>query len=207
MYNIIIFLIFTVLYIVYFNQLPFIFMFYQKRKVVFFIFYVGVCNCAFAQGKESDFSKIRENFEKIVENWDTQYSKELSTVAGVGNYCNNKKYQTELEKTLISIHKYDSMLFFKLEEKYNESLDKKIEKILLEIKKVEKEYNSKNFIRTLKKECSNKREVDRDKKNNDIGEASGDEEEILLELELKKYMNHITKSIDHLKAHMHYLEY
>ena len=173
----------------------------------FLIFYVGFCNRVLSQGKENNFSKTREDFEKVVENWDTKYSKELSNINGVVQYCHDKKYHEEIEKVLIFIHRYDSMLFVKLKEKYNSEPDEKTKKILQEIKKVQKEYGARHFMRKLKKECSLKREVDRDQKNNDIGENSADEEEILLELELKKYMKHITKSIDHLKTHIQYLEY
>ena len=65
----------------------------------------------------------------------------------------------------------------------------------------------KNFIHFLHEECVAQKDIEKNSKElkNDIGSESYDSQVYMLEIELGKFVKHITKRVDKIREHVHHL--
>ncbi len=155
---------------------------------------------------QSDSTGIVKQFDALVIKWEL-LSNDLATYEGLEKYCTEKEYQTNVIKTLDEIHHYDSLLYQVISKKARFDKSAELKKTLAQIEEFETEYKGPSFIKKLHDECVGRREIEKDSKEtrNDIGMNSYDGQVLILEADLKKYVTHITKLMDHIEEHVHHL--
>ena len=156
-------------------------------------------------GQEST-ERLDDRIDEVTYNWDLEADK-LATYDGLLFVCGNKEYRTQILGMLTEIHHLDSVLSDVLVKLSRTNDDKEIKKTLKDIEKFEAEYGTKNFIHFMNEECKAAREIERDADDtkNEVGETSYSGQVYLLETELYKYVNQITKRVDKIRQHVHHL--
>ena len=68
-------------------------------------------------------------------------------------------------------------------------------------------YFGPRFLSKLHQECEERHDVEHNKKysKNDFAERSYDGQKYVVQLEIKKYMKHITEKIDYIDKYLHHL--
>lgn len=157
-------------------------------------------------GQSEDTLSIVDRFQLIDEQWHG-LEPTLDNYSGFRTYCTNKSYRTTVVNVMKTIHHYDTTIIMKLNDP-TYVVDKKERKATLrQIQKFETKYSTKEFLKTLNRECKEWKEIEHDRKitKNDFGERSYDGQRLILEVELSKYAKNVTKIIDHINKHIHHL--
>lgn len=177
----------------------------NRIYLLFIIINLFFTNFLFAQ--EENPQKIIEYFEKISKQWHT-FNLELENFEGFKKYCGNKTYKSLINEIIRKVHHYDSIILKKINDPAYEMNQKERAKILKEVNMFETKYSMLKFLKTVKRECRERREIEHDKKNTkrDFADNSYDGQKIILESELYKYSRQITKRIDHINKYLHHLE-
>ncbi|HCX21626.1 MAG: hypothetical protein CMB80_34550 [Flammeovirgaceae bacterium] len=174
------------------------------RKMCLWVVMAGSSILGLAQSNES--ASIGEAIDNLTSKWDSE-AKSLRTYDGLIKFCDDQEYRFGLIEMLNEVHHYDSVLYDRLTkaQRYNHS--KEIEKTLKDISKFEKDYSMKDLIHFLHSECVEKNKIEKNaaELRNDIGENSYDGQVYLIEVELNKYIKHITKRVDIIRDHVHHL--
>ncbi|WP_339789291.1 MAG: hypothetical protein ACMVP2_27250 [Imperialibacter sp.] len=156
--------------------------------------------------QSTDSVSIVKKFDELVLKWDL-LAVELGQYEGLDKYCTDKSYQDNVIKTLEEIHHYDTLLYQTLAKKARYDKSAEIKKTLKQIEEFETEYKGPSFLKKLHDECVGRREIEKDYKEtrNDIGMNSYDGQVLVLEADLNKYVQHITRLMDHIEEHIHHL--
>lgn len=165
---------------------------------------IGVCLVGKAQ--ENADSSLGESINNLTYRWDKEAEK-LSTYDGLITFCDEESYRFEIISLLNDIHHFDSVLYQRLVKAQRFNHDKEIEKTLEDIREFEDHYAMKDLIHFLHQECLEKGKIEKNAKElkNDIGENSYDGQIYLIEVELNKYIKHITKKVDIIRKHVQHL--
>ncbi|MEP4134481.1 MAG: hypothetical protein ABJL71_07650, partial [Cyclobacteriaceae bacterium] len=85
--------------------------------------------------------------------------------------------------------------------------DRKISKAIKDIEKFEEGYSMKKFVHFLHQECKDQKEIEKNAEDlkSEIGSESYSGQIYILEIELNKYIKHITQRVDHIRKHVHHL--
>ena len=158
---------------------------------------------AYSQTPEEQLEK---QIDEVTYNWDLEADK-LSTYAGLLFVCSDKTYRTEIISLLNEIHHLDSVLYEVLQELSLTDPDREIRKTLREIESFELNYDTKNFIRFMGGECKASKEIEKNAEDtkNEVGETSYSGQVYILETELFKYVNQVTRRVDKIRTHVHHL--
>ena len=171
----------------------------SKRTFTFFVLLMAVIS-VFGQSN-------MKMFDDLTFQWDLEAAK-LSSYEGLIEFCNNDNYRYETIDILRGIHHYDSLIYESLlkarrKDRHNHSINKTIK----EIESFENNYSTKSFIQFLRKDC--KKSTDLEKNSDDLrkdsGEGSYDNQVYVLEVELGRYVHHITKKVDHIRNLTHHI--
>ena len=156
-----------------------------------------------AQGQEES---IGETVDRISYTWDTE-SIALEKYSTLRKFCQDAGYRKSVFELLNEIHHYDSVLYHQAKLAQARSSNKEINKLLKEIEGFEEKYSPKSFIHFLKQECDSQKELEKNKKdlNTASGEESLDAQIYVIEVELHRFIKHLTKRIDHIRKHIHHL--
>jgi alkyl hydroperoxide reductase subunit AhpF len=105
------------------------------------------------------------------------------------------------------IHHFDSLLYEKALVAQSRSDDKEIKKLIKEIEGFEGKYSFRDFIHFLKEECDGLKKLEKNSKdlNTATGEESLDGQIYIIEVEMQRYVKHLTKRVDHIRKHVHHL--
>lgn len=154
-----------------------------------------------------DNESLGTTISNLTINWDVMSSR-LNNYQGLGQFCSDQAYRNEVIGLLQDIHHYDSVLYDRLTKasrmsKQNKDINKAIE----DIKEFEEDYDMRSFIHFLHKECSDRRDIEKDAEalKGDVGSDSYGGQIYIIESELNKYIKHITTRIDHVRKHVHHL--
>ena len=163
-----------------------------------------ICVFVVAQGIYQD--KIRDVVDKITYNWDTEAEK-LSSYEGLTEFCLDQTYRYATIDILKDIHHYDSLLYKKLVKAKRTSHNHEITQTMKEIEVFEEKYTTKNFVHFLKGDCDARKNIEEKSEalRKDSGEGSYDGQVYVLEVELGRYVHHITKRVDNIREHVHHL--
>ena len=158
------------------------------------------------KAQETSNESLGKSIDKLTYRWDTEAEK-LSSYDGLITFCDDESYRFEVIELLNDIHHFDSVLYQRLVKAQRFNHDKEIEKTLEDIKEFEGHYAMKDLIHFLHQECIEKGKIEKNAKElkNDIGENSYDGQIYLIEVELNKYIKHITKKVDIIRKHVHHL--
>lgn len=149
---------------------------------------------------------LGKKIDELTYAWDLE-SVTLNNYEGLSNFCDDKEYRLELVNLLNDIHHYDSVLYSRLLKASRISDDRAIDKAIKDIEKFEKGYSMRKFIHFLHEECKDRSEVEKNSENlkSEIGSESYSGQIYIIEIELNKYIKHITKRVDHIREHVHHL--
>lgn len=158
------------------------------------------------RAQESESGSLGETIDDLTYRWDKE-ANTLRTYEGLVEFCDNENYRFDVIDLLNDIHHFDSVLYQRLTKAQRFNHDKEIEKTLHDISKFEKNYSMKDLIHFLHEECIEKNKIEKDSEElrNDIGENSYDGQIYIVEVELNKYIKHITKRVDVIRKHVHHL--
>lgn len=168
---------------------------------------IAVCLIICLQGFFSFGQSVTEVIDSITYKWDEEAEK-LSTYEGLIEFCAVEEYRYATIDILKEIHHYDSALYDKLisvrRRKHN---DHELNKTIKEIEEFESKYTTKNFIHFLHEDCTKSNELEKEIQGlrRDSGEGSYDNQVYILEVELGRYVHHVTKKIDQIRNHVHHL--
>lgn len=148
-----------------------------------------------------------EVFDELTYKWDEE-AERLSTYEGLLAFCNDDNYRYATIDILKGIHHYDSLLYKSLikarrKDRHNHSINKTIK----EIENFERNYTTKNFIHFLHGDCNKSIELEKSSENlrRDSGEGSYDNQVYVLEVELGRFVHHITKKVDQIRNMTHHI--
>ena len=181
----------------------------MKILTILLSVYLMILNSGQAQENvkvsNEDTLSVVEHLDELTLLWDDN-SIELKTYQGLRKFCRSSAYRNSIVEMLKSMHHYDSLLY----DMAIEASKKKhahMKHLIHELESFEKHYGVKQFLKHLKEECTAQSELERHKKDykKDNGDESYDSKVYVVELELKKYVKHLTHRIDRLNKHVHHL--
>ena len=152
-----------------------------------------------------DTMTVVEHLDELTLLWDEK-SIELKTYQGLRKFCRSSAYRHSITEMLVSMHHYDSLLYDMAIEASKQK-HAHMKHLIHELESFEKHYGVKQFLNHLKEECTAQSDLERHKKDykKDNGDESYDSKVYVVELELKKYVKHLTHRIDRLDKHVHHL--
>lgn len=138
-------------------------------------------------GEETDLVK---ETQAALEEWEG-YAEVLSTYKGLSQYCRDNKFRDNVIITLNNIHHYDSLVLNKVNDKHTTK----------DILEFEHKYSAGNFRSHLKKECKERREVEKSKRDGSgaFGADSYEAQKLIVETEVSRYINHVNKVVVHIE--------
>ena len=148
-----------------------------------------------------DTLSVVEHLDQLTLLWDVE-SIELKTYQGLRKFCRSTAYRNSITEMLESMHHYDSMLYDMAIEASKQK-HAHMKHLIHELESFESHYGVKQFLNHLKEECTAQSELERHKKDN--GDEAYDSKVYIVELELRKYVKHLTHRIDRLDKHVHHL--
>jgi hypothetical protein len=149
---------------------------------------------------------LGEMVDRVTYAWDTE-SIDLETYSGLTKFCQDVSYRSSIIELMNEIHHLDSMLYEKAKLAQSRSSDKEIAKLIKEIENFEAKFSPRNFIHFLKEECDSEKELEKNREDltTAMGEESADAQIYVIEVELHRYIKHLTKKVDHIRNHVHHL--
>ena len=150
---------------------------------------------------------ITTAIDEVTTRWDEE-AETLSTYEGLRYFCENKEYRYETIQILRDIHHYDSVLYSKLIDAQRlGNHDHVVKKTIKEIEEFEEKYSMKEFISFLRDDCKASKELEKEADNlrKDSGEGAYDNQVYVLEVELGRFVHHITKRVDQIREHVHHI--
>jgi hypothetical protein len=146
---------------------------------------------------------LGQKINQLTFDWDLK-SEELNSYEGLGEFCQNLDYRTEFVQLLNDIHHYDSVLYQRLLRASRTHHSRDIQKAIKDIEEFEKGYSMKKFIHFLHQECIDQKDIEKHAKElkTEIGSESYSGQIYILEIELNKYIKHITTRVDHIRKHV-----
>lgn len=149
---------------------------------------------------------LGEAIDRITYAWDTE-SIDLEEYAGLSKFCKDSEYRESVIGMMDEIHHFDSVLYEKAKIAQARSEDKEIKKLIKIIENFEGKYSPKNFITFLKEECKGQKELEKNSEDlaTAMGEESLDGQIYVIEVEMQRYIKHLTKRVDNIRKHVHHL--
>ncbi len=174
------------------------------KKIAGIILTTALFSSAYSQDAAET---IGQKVDRVTYAWDTE-AEELEEYDGLMTFCKSAEYREKKISLLNEIHHLDSVLYERAKVAQTRSDDKEIKKLIKDIEKFEEEYSMKSFIHFLSEECKAQREIEHDSKDlrAEIGSESYDSQVYMIELDMQKFVKHITKRIDLVRKHVHRLD-
>lgn len=150
--------------------------------------------------------ELRVKIDELISKWDEE-ALNLESYEGLSKFCLDKEYRYSTIDLLREIHHFDSVLYERALIAQQKSNDHEIKQLIKEIEKFEKKYSMNEFISFLRDECSARSDIEKHKEElkAEVAQNSYDSQVYLVELELQKYIHHITKRLDNIKMHVDHL--
>lgn len=171
------------------------------KKILISSLFISLSVYSFSQSET-----LGQKIDQVTFDWDIK-SVELNSYEGLSQFCIEKEYRGELIQLLNDIHHYDSVLYNRLLKASRISNDKAIDKAIKDIEKFEEDYSMRKFIHFLHEECKARNDIEKHAKDlkSEIGSESYSGQIYIIEIELNKYIKHITKRVDLVRKHAHHL--
>jgi hypothetical protein len=174
----------------------------MKRGILAIAILVGIINLGYSQTEET----LGQVIDRLTYQWDTE-ALTLETYGGLTSFCKDVEYRTTIISLMDEIHHYDSVLYEKAKIAHQRSHDHEIVKLIKEIESFETGYGPKNFIHFLKEECDGQKALEKQSEDlkTAMGEESYDGQAYVIEVEMRRYVKHLTKRVDNIRKHVHHL--
>ena len=152
---------------------------------------------------------IEEQFDVVTEDWLVK-SEFLRTYEGINEYCQNPTFRKSVDRLLVEVHQYDSIIIATLDDptSYLGWKMKEEKKTRSDIEDFEKEYSLEAFIEEMRSACVFRNEIEANAENlrNGVGYESYDAKVLLVETEVTKYLNRVDRLIVRIDDHLHALD-
>ena len=152
---------------------------------------------------------LADQFDAVAIEW-IDKTKYLKTYQGVNEYCQNPNFRKSVNKLLVTIHSYDSLIVNKLDDPsaylgWNMKEEKKTRS---DIASFEKDFQLDDFIDEMREACLFRNEIEENSENlkNGVGIESYDAKVMVLETEVSRYLNKIDKLVLRIDDHLHVLD-
>lgn len=152
---------------------------------------------------------IEDQFDVVTEEWLSK-SSFLKTYPGIDEYCQNPVFRKSVNRLLVQVHQYDSIIVATLDDPtaYLGWKMKEEKKTRADIEDFEADYSLTAFIEEMRAACQfrNEIEANADKLRNGVGYESYDAKVLLVETEITRYLNKVDKLIVRIDEHLHMLD-
>lgn len=151
-------------------------------------------------------SKLEEDFDLLTSEW-LNVSGELKTYSGLNRFCINADFRQETMDILGLLHHYDSLVLqILLDPSYDLDIShREYKHTIKDIQKFEEEFSIKKFIDHLRESCAARNELERSK--DDLVKGSNvhsyDGQILVLETDIRRFLNHIDKKVIAIDDHLH----
>ncbi|UXP31557.1 hypothetical protein N6H18_14490 [Reichenbachiella agarivorans] len=159
----------------------------------------AISTAAFSQSSTSIVTTI----DSLTQVWDKE-AVVIESYEGMRDYCTNRVHRQNTIDMIKLIHHYDSALYKTVKSKYDINQDAEAKATLDDIKKLETEYTTKEFLSFIHEECATFNMIEKN-----YGKSKGktyEKEVKKMEKELAQYVDQITLQIDIIDEHIHHLE-
>ena len=156
--------------------------------------------------KNDTTENLVKDFDAISYRWDL-VAADLEQYNGLGAFCIERSYRTEVLSLLKDVHHLDSLVYHKLLEIARTRNNGEIKKTIKQIEELESQYGIKEFSEFLSQECKERKEIERAKRDLEanLGQDSYSGQQQLIESTLYRYIHHVTYLVDHIRKHIHHL--
>ena len=153
-----------------------------------------------------DEHAVLMEFDKITKEW-TAIAKEFGSYKGLTKYCSEREFRNEVDALLGAIHHYDTLLYGILINKTLHTSNPELKITIREIEKVEKDFKPKNFHEHLNQDCRHRRKLERNKEKtkNDMHIYSYDGQVLIIENDIRQYVQRITRLVGLIHKHAFHL--
>ncbi|MEL7223112.1 MAG: hypothetical protein AAGJ93_17440, partial [Bacteroidota bacterium] len=107
---------------------------------------------------------IVNKFDQISYRWDA-VAEDLEQYNGLGAFCLERSYRSEVLALLEEVHHLDSLVYQKLIEMAQVKHNHEVKKTIRQIEELETEFGIKEFSKFLSKECKERREIERKRRD------------------------------------------
>lgn len=151
---------------------------------------------------------LEDQFDVVTNDW-LDKSELLKNYVGINEYCQNPAFRKSVDRLLVTIHTYDSLIISKMEDPttYFSWDTKEEKKTLKDVHAFEDEYGMETFVNHMKEACLMRNEIEANEENlrRGVGMESYDGKVLILETEMSKYLKKIDKLIVKIDEHLHVL--
>ena len=156
---------------------------------------------------EVDEYMVLMEFNQVVQEWGI-ISATLGSYAGLERYCDDRNYRNDVDALLGAIHHYDTLMYGIIRKMALCSAPMpSFKKALREIEKVEEEVSLEDFHKHLNDDCRHRSVIERDRKKirNDLHINSYDGQVLIIENDIRQYVEKITHVIELINKHAFFL--
>lgn len=172
------------------------------------VLFLAVFPCANAVANEftNDGLVEKKKFSELFQKWES-VAEEIATYTGLRKYCYNADFQQDVDHVLLQIHRYDSLLYSVISEQSGSLTNRKVEKALKNIEDFEERYKAYHLASHLNEECASQQAMERNyrKTKHNTGIHSYDNQVIVTEAYLRKYVKNISRLMRYIDKNLYLL--
>ncbi len=149
---------------------------------------------------------LRSKIITLSISWEEE-SKKLIEYRGLSGFCNDLEFRSDYYDLLKEIHEYHGLLYEQLVRTSDQHDQKKMHKVLDEIEIIERDYNITAFNDFFRERCYDQNDLEKNTKKylSGFGVHSYKGKIYVMEEELRRYIEKLTKRINRVKRHIRHL--
>jgi len=138
--------------------------------------------------------------------WEKE-SKKLIEYHGLSGFCSDPEFRDVVYELLNEIHYYHALLYKELLETSDQHDQKKLRKVLIEMEIIEKDYAIESFNDFFRERCVDQKSLEKNAKQHKsgFGVHSYHGKIYVMEEELRRYIDKLSKRIGKVKKHVKHL--
>lgn len=168
---------------------------------------VFACANAVADDFTNDELAEKKKFSMLFQKWES-VADEITTYTGLRKYCYNADFQQDVDHVLLQIHRYDSLLYSVIIQQSGSLNNRKVKKALKYVEDFEERYKAYHLAGHLNEECASQQVMERNyqKTKHNTGIHSYDNQVIVTEAYLRKYVKNISRLMRYIDKHLYLLD-
>lgn len=149
---------------------------------------------------------LRSKIISLSISWEEE-SKKLIEYRGLSGFCNDLEFRNDYYDLLKEIHQYHGMLYEQLIRTSDQHDQRKMNKVLEELEIIEKDYNIVSFNDFFRERCYDQKDLEKNTRQHQsgFGTHSYHGKIYVMEEELRRYIEKLTKRITKVKKHIRHL--
>ncbi|XOV93459.1 MAG: hypothetical protein ACFHWX_01865 [Bacteroidota bacterium] len=172
------------------------------RSILFIFFLI----CSIQAFPNNTNKALRSKIISLSITWEEE-SKKLVQYKGLSGFCNDLEFRTSYYDLLKEIHQYHGLLYEQLIRTSDQHDQKKMNKVLEELEFIEKDYNIISFNDFFRERCYDQQDMEKNTRQHKsgFGVHSYHGKIYVMEEELRRYIEKLTKRITLVKKHIRHL--